>query len=137
MIAIDTNVLVYRFDFNEPVKQRKAAPLLRQLMMDKETVLLWQVLGEFLKQMSRWQHEGKITPDKKRRYLKTVRQMFPVALPSEPIVDKALDLFDRYSLSHWDSMLLAACLEANVDTLYTEDIGAPRQIDSITLVNPF
>ena len=137
MIAIDTNVLVYRFDFNEPVKQQKSVLLLRQLVFDKETLMQWQVLAEFLRQISRWQQEGTITSVRKRRYLKPVRRMFPVALPSEPIIDRALDLFDRYSLSHWDSMLLAACLEANVDTLYTEDMGAPRQVDSISLVNPF
>lgn len=137
MIAIDTNVLVYRFDYNEPVKQQQSIHLLRQLAFDKETLMPWQVLGEFLRQATRWQQEGKITTVEKRDYLRIVRSTFPVSLPSEGIIDRALDLFDRYSLSHWDSMLLAACLEANVDTLYTEDMGAPRQIDSIRLVNPF
>lgn len=35
----------------------------------------------------------------------------------------------QYSLSHWDSMILGACKEAAVATLYTEDMGAPRIID--------
>ncbi|QDU54085.1 PIN domain-containing protein [Aeoliella mucimassa] len=30
-----------------------------------------------------------------------------------------------------------ACLEAGVTTRYTEDIGAPRRIESLELVNPF
>ena len=34
-------------------------------------------------------------------------------------------------------MLLVACKDAGVTTLYTEDIGAPRKIDSVELVNPF
>jgi predicted nucleic acid-binding protein len=33
--------------------------------------------------------------------------------------------------------LLAACLVADVDTLFTEDMGAPRKIDSLNLINPF
>lgn len=33
-------------------------------------------------------------------------------------------------------MLLGACVEAGVTTLYTEDMGAPRTIDTIQLVNP-
>ena len=49
----------------------------------------------------------------------------------------ALDLAARYSLSHWDSMLLGACLEANIETLYTEDMGAPTSYDNVRLVNPF
>ena len=58
-------------------------------------------------------------------------------LPSSSILDRALDLAERFSLSHWDSMLLAACVEAGVDTLYTEDMGAPTRFDTVQLVNPF
>lgn len=42
----------------------------------------------------------------------------------------------RFSLSHWDSMIIAACLEANVQTLYTEDLGY-SSIDELGIVNPF
>jgi hypothetical protein len=34
-------------------------------------------------------------------------------------------------------MLLGACKVAKITTRYTEDIGAPRQIDGIQLDNPF
>jgi predicted nucleic acid-binding protein len=34
-------------------------------------------------------------------------------------------------------MLLGACAEAGVETLYTEDMGAPVDIDGISLINPF
>jgi predicted nucleic acid-binding protein len=53
------------------------------------------------------------------------------------VLDHALALTNRYILSHWDSMLLGACLGAGVDTLYTEDMGAPVVIDRISLINPF
>ncbi|HLW67902.1 MAG TPA: hypothetical protein VKS79_21475 [Gemmataceae bacterium] len=48
----------------------------------------------------------------------------------------ALNLVDRFSLAHWDSMLLGACQAADVSVLYTEDMGAPRTIDGIELTNP-
>jgi predicted nucleic acid-binding protein len=35
------------------------------------------------------------------------------------------------------NILIGACAEAKVDTLYTEDMGAPAVIDRITLINPF
>ena len=63
--------------------------------------------------------------------------MFPMTMPTPPVADHALNLAARYSLSHWDSMLLGACKEANVTTLYTEDMGAPTSYDGIRLVNPF
>lgn len=51
MNAVDTNVFVYRLDRREPTKQAKARDLLRQLSSDPvPTVLLWQVLGELVRQ---------------------------------------------------------------------------------------
>ncbi len=43
----------------------------------------------------------------------------------------------RLSLSHWDSMLLAACIEAGVDTLYSEDLDAGTTYNTVTVINPF
>jgi predicted nucleic acid-binding protein len=34
-------------------------------------------------------------------------------------------------------MLLAACSEAGVRTLYSEDLGEGVKYDSVTVVNPF
>lgn len=49
----------------------------------------------------------------------------------------SLGLTSRHSVSHWDSLLIAACIEANVDTLYSEDLGDGEQYDTVTVVNPF
>ena len=62
--------------------------------------------------------------------------MLPLAMPTPRVADHALNLA-AYSLSHWDSMLLGACKEASVTTLYTEDMGSPTAYDGIKLVNPF
>ena len=47
MNAIDTNVLVYMHDADEPTKQSKATTLVNQLMQrPADTLLLWQVAAE-------------------------------------------------------------------------------------------
>lgn len=138
MNAIDTNVLVYRLDRREPIKQAKARDLLRRLCSDPTpTLLLWQVLGELMRQLRSWQDQGRITRDTVLRYVAVFRNMFPMGMPIPRVADHALNLAARYSLSHWDSMLLGACKEAAVTTLYTEDMGAPTSYDGIRLVNPF
>jgi predicted nucleic acid-binding protein len=138
MNAVDTNVLIYRLDRHEPVKQAKARALLRQLSSGStNTMLLWKVLGELVRQLRAWQDQGRIQRNALLRYVSTFRRLFPLAIPSASVLDRALDLTGRYSLSHWDSMILGACLEANVDTLYTEDMGAPTTYDSVRLINPF
>lgn len=137
MIAVDTNILIYSLDVSEPVKQAKAQHLLRQLLVGASpSFLLWQVLGEVVQRLRRWKDQGQLIEVEFEKHVQQFRGMFPLILPTPAVLDHALDFSKRYSLSHWDSMILGACREANVTTLYTEDMGAPRTIDGIQLVNP-
>jgi predicted nucleic acid-binding protein len=138
MNAIDTNVLLYSVDRHEPLKRLKAQALLRQLRRAGEpTVLLWQVLGEAAQQLRRWRDQGNLTPAEFLQHIKAFRHLFPLVLPTAEAFDSALSLAERFSLSHWDCMILGACRAIGATCLYTEDIGAPREIDGIRLVNPF
>ncbi len=138
MNAVDTNVLVYRVDRHEPIKQAKARDLLRKLSAcPTPTVMFWQVLAEFVRQLRAWENQGRIKWDTLLRYVGAIRRILPTTMPTPAILDKALDLSARYSLSHWDSMILGACVEIGVDTLYTEDMGAPTSYDGVQLINPF
>lgn len=137
MNAIDTNILLYSIDKREPVKQGKAGALLQSLAASTgSTVLPWQALAESVNQLRRWQDSGFLTQPEFDQHSQSWRSMFPIAFPTIGVLDHALDLAKRYSLSHWDSMILGACKEAGVTTLYTEDMGSPTTIDGIQLVNP-
>ena len=51
---------------------------------------------------------------------------------------KAIDLAKRYSLSHWDSLIVAAALLSNCEKLYSEDMQHGQVFDDqLTVVNPF
>ena len=60
-----------------------------------------------------------------------------MVLPRRPTLEIAENLWGRYSLSFWDSMIVAACLHAGVERLYSEDFSAYPRIDSLEVVNPF
>jgi predicted nucleic acid-binding protein len=138
MNAVDTNVLLYSVDRSEPIKQLKAQQLLQQLHSPAEaTVLLWQVLGELTQQLRRWRDQGRLTPAEFSQHVRAFRHLFPLVLPTPEAFDAAIDLSERFSLSHWDSMILGACRAAGATRLYTEDMGSPRTIDGVELVNPF
>ena len=138
MNAVDTNVLVYYVDADEPAKRPKAIELLERLgKAPDETLLLWQVAGEFLNCLRRWENEGRTTRQDTLEYLNAVEPMFRCVLPAQGVLRKSLDLSSRYSLSHWDSMLIAACIGAGVRTLYSEDLGDGVTYDSVTVINPF
>ncbi len=65
-----------------------------------------------------------------------VLAMFPLSIPSGKVFGLSFDLRTRFSLSHWDSMLLAACKDAGVTTLYSEDLNPGIDYDGLTVVNP-
>jgi predicted nucleic acid-binding protein len=137
MNAIDTNIFLYSVDRHEPAKQLKAQQLLQQLRSTAQPAfLLWQVQGELVRQLRRWRDQGKLTHAEFVQHVQALRSLFPLLLPTAPVLDRALDLADRFSISHWDSMLLGAFKEAGITTLYTEDMGAPTIIDGIQLINP-
>lgn len=133
MTAVDTNVLVYALDASEPAKQARAAGLLGTRM---DVVLLWQVLCELANNLRKLESRG-LERQAGREMLRAFQQEFPIALPKPGAVERALDLQERYSLSFWDANLVAACLEAGIAVLYTENIIAYKQIESLQLVNPF
>ena len=138
MNAIDTNVLVYFVDEHEPAKQAKATELLERLGEEEtETALLWQVAVEFLSCLRRWENEGRIDRTTTLAHVEHLEDTFPCVMPSRSLLGKSLDLSSRYSLSHWDSLLLAACADAGVDTLYSEDLDDGMMYDTVTVVDPF
>lgn len=138
MNAVDTNVFVYALDDNEPVKQSKAQALVDRLVRPPgDTMLLWQVAGELLSCLRKWESAGRISEADVQAHFRDVLSMFPLRIPTGNSFDIAFDLRARFSLSHWDSMLLAACKEASVTTLYSEDLDSKTDYDGLTVVNPF
>ncbi len=138
MNAVDTNVFVYAFDADEAIKRPKAEELLDGLAQQSgETVLLWQVAGEFLNCLRKWESTGRMSVADVEAHFRDVIATFPLRLPTAACFAISFDLRSRYSLSHWDSMLLAACKEAGVDVLFTEDLSAGTDYDGVKIINPF
>ena len=138
MIGIDTNVLVYSVDAGDPVKQAKARALLRQVLTSGEAAILpWQVAVEFLAKLRKWEAAGQLTGDDVRARFDEFLATWVVAIPTVRIFQLAMGFHDRYSLSHWDSLLIAACREAGVTLLYSEDMQHGADYDGVTIVNPF
>lgn len=139
MNAIDTNVLLYFVDKDEAIKQSKSDALLTRLAAaGTPAVLLWQVAVEFGAGLRRWEQKGKLTAWERASHWQTAELTFPtVVFPRTNLVSSAFDLAQRHSLSYWDALLLAACAEAGVDTLYSEDLTNGFTYDSVRVVNPF
>jgi predicted nucleic acid-binding protein len=138
MNAFDANVFAYAFDDDEPIKNAKTNELLDRLLRHpSETIIPWQVAGEFLAVLRKWQDAGRVTSKDVSDYFRDFRGMFPLKKPQLKIFATSMSLRSRYSLSDWDSMLLAACKLAKVDILYSEDMSHGTSYDGVTVINPF
>ncbi|NJK64410.1 MAG: PIN domain-containing protein [Synechococcaceae cyanobacterium SM2_3_1] len=132
MNAVDTNILIYVNDPRDPVKQSIAISLVSALT---EGVLLWQVACEYLAASRKLESLG-YNRAQAYQYIRDLQQVWYTAIPTWGVIDRPEDLMSRFSLSHWDSMIIASCLEVNVQTFYTEDLGY-SSIDGLGIVNPF
>lgn len=133
MTAVDTNVLIYVQDARDPVKQAKAVALVKGL---PDGVLLWQVANEYLAASRKLVPFG-YNHAQAFQDINNWRKVWTTILPTWAVMDKAEDVRQRFNLSFWDAMVVAACLEGGVTQLYSEDFDAYKQIDGLQLINPF
>jgi predicted nucleic acid-binding protein len=134
MIAVDTNIIVYAFDQADPAKQRRAVDLLAQLS-PTDAVLLWQVYCEAGSQLSKLAvRQARFDV---RAALMGIRARLRLAMPGPEVADICWEVRQKFQLSYWDGLLLAACIDAGVTRLYTEDMQSAPTIESVQLVNPF
>ena len=137
MNAVDTNILIYAVDANEPVKSSRAQQFLRNIADRPEPLVIpWQVCVEFLACLRRWENTGRTVRADTEEYLGQFLEPLPTVFPTTSLLRYSLDLSSRHSLSHWDSLLIAACIDAGINRLYSEDMGDGMAYDSVLIVNP-
>jgi len=135
MIAVDTNILIYAIDRDNPDKRRRAIKLLESLT-PSSAVMLWQVMQEFGGVASRLERQGRAARAGREMHAE-LSAALPIVVPSTTVFQAAWKLGDRYRLSYYDSLLLAACVEGGVNRFFTEDLQAGQTIEGVELVNPF
>jgi predicted nucleic acid-binding protein len=56
---------------------------------------------------------------------------------SIPLYKRALGVQARYGYSFYDSLIVAAALDAGCNRLYSEDMQDGQRIEGLTIENPF
>ena len=72
-----------------------------------------------------------------RRYLQSVLAPLLKIQPTLRLYHASLDIRSRYRFAYYDSLIVAAALDAGCATLYTEDLQHLQRIDGLTVVDPF
>jgi predicted nucleic acid-binding protein len=133
MIAVDTNVLIYACDRADPRRQQIALDLVSSV---ENGVLLWQVACEFISASRKLSKQG-FTSTHAWNRLAEFRALLPLVLPSEAILGRAKELHLVRGAAFWDALILAACVDAGVETLYSEDLPGFDDFEGVRVVNPF
>jgi predicted nucleic acid-binding protein len=133
MNAVDTNILIYVHDRRNVEKQTVAESLVRTL---PQAVLLWQVACEYISASRKLEPHG-YSQERAWQDVRKLRGLWVTQLPTWEVFERTEQLLLRYRLSSWDALIVAACLEAGVTRLYSEDFDASARAEGLEIVNPF
>ncbi len=134
-VMVDTNVLVYFFDQNEPIRQRVAIATVQALSRSGQGNISAQCLAEFsniaLKRL-----KPKLTPDEAITHVRDFAKEFTVIPLTEKIVEEALRGVRDYQFSYYDAQIWAAARLHQIPVVFSEDFN-PGVYDNVRIVNPF
>lgn len=129
---VDSNIWLYAFIAGQDAAKHAQA---QQLIQRPGIVVSVQVINEVCVNLIR---KASYPEVELRKLMASFYAKYQVASAGEQVLVHASDLRDRYSLSFWDSLLVATAVESNVPILYTEDIQHGLSVEGITtIINPF
>ncbi|MGA9981664.1 MAG: PIN domain-containing protein [Candidatus Sulfotelmatobacter sp.] len=133
---LDTNIFVYTFDAKATAKAKTSARLIRRAADTGEGIVSYQVVQEFFNvALRRFSHP--MSTAEAEQYLITVFRPLLAVHSSPAIYVEALRLMGKYRFAWYDSLILAAALESQCETLYSEDFHHGREIEGLRIENPF
>ena len=133
---LDTNVFIYAFDRESPRKRDRASALVVEALTGARGVTSTQAVQEFLNAAVRKFAKPLSVPDA-QRYLTVVLEPLCAVFPSVELFHQALDISGRWAYSFYDSLIIAAALQADCTVLYSEDLQHGQKFGRMRIVNPF
>ena len=130
---IDTNVFLYAHDEHNKKKRAIARDLVFTLYKTGDSVVSTQVLAEFFQNFA-----GKF----KLSYADALKELHfmsrcKVVEQSLSLLLAGVSLYNEHSISFWDSMIIAAAIEAEAEILYSEDLNHGQLFHGVKVINPF
>ena len=132
-VFLDTNILLYSCSnaTKDAAKKEKAIDLILNTPLTLSSQVLQEFISNALTKKELGISEANIDAMLK---LATHAVVQPVDLN---LIIKAVTLRRRFQLSHWDSTIIAAALELNCTTLFSEMLSHGQKFDDLEVLNPF
>jgi predicted nucleic acid-binding protein len=131
---IDTNLLIYVFDINDPIKQAQAESLVKKL--GENAALSTQTLAEFFIGITR-----RITPPLTSRqayqHIEAFAEAFRVVEITKSVILDAARASRDYQMHYWDAQVWATAKLYQIPYVLTEDIPGRKSLEGVRFLNPF
>ena len=131
----DTNVVVYAYDISAGAKHERARQLLLRLWNEGSGATSIQVLQELFVTLTR--KVARPLDTRTAREIVSDLSTWPVVRPTQLDVLAAIDVTARWQISFWDAMIVTAAQRASASVLWSEDLNANQQFDTLVVRNPF
>lgn len=132
-VFVDSNVFLYALDEADRDKQRAARNWREDLWKSRRGRISFQVLGEFYVNALRKRPGAR---EEARAEIRDLLAWNPIVTDAA-LLERGWKIQDRYHLSYWDALIVAAAKAASCHYLLTEDLQAGQKLDGIEIVNPF
>ena len=132
---IDTNILVYAYDIDEPIKQARAQEILKQGIEGETAVLSVQVIGEFFTVVTK-RIPNPLSAQEAEQVLDLL-SILPVIDLDFRMVRHAIEIHRQHGIAYWDALIVAAAHRAECTQILTEDLNTGQPYEGVTVVNPF
>lgn len=133
---IDTNIFICQLEGLDEIKVAAARRLIHNGVETKDACISFQVVQECLNTALR-KSEIPLSVDEMRTYMDNVLEPLFRVPASIPLYKRALGVQARYGYSFYDSLIVAAALDAGCNRLYSEDMQDGQRIEGLTIENPF
>lgn len=134
-LFVDTNVFVYSRDAQEPDKRVRARQWLEYLWRERLGRTSVQVLTEYYSVMTR-KMKPAVAPQRAWESVDTLFAWNPQPVDSA-VLQRGRAVEERYALSWWDSLVVAAAQLQACTVLLTEDLQEGCTYGTVTVLNPF
>ena len=133
MKYLDTNILVYALQSDNPRKQEIALAIIKDGYEHGNAVISTQVLSELCNIMYRKLNRTREQIENSLSFFKDLCAL-DVGFVD---VQTAVFLKDKYQIQYYDAQHLAAAHRLNCQDFYSEDLSDGQVYEGIKVINPF
>lgn len=134
-VFVDTNVFIYARDSGESTKRPLAAQWLEHLWRQRSGRTSMQVLSEYYVNVTGKLNPG-LSPDEDWDDVSTLMAWHPLPI-DRPVLQRGWEVHQRYGLSWWDSLIVAAAQLQDCALLLSQDMQDGAVIGDLVIRSPF